>query len=147
MAWADDDAVTGFLAALGSETQKRDAERLAAMMADATGAPARLWPGKIVGFGQYHYRYDSGREGDTFLVGFSPRKPAFSIYLACLYSEAEQAETEDLLSKLGTHSMGKGCLYVKRLSDVDETVLARLITLSVASLRRRYPEQAAGARG
>ena len=127
-----------FLAEL-EPARQADAEALIAMMSAATGRPPVLW-GTMVGFGQYHYRYPSGTEGDTFLVGFSPRKAEFSIYLMGIYFPDTQAVAEALLARLGKHRMGKACLYVKRLSDIDRDVLAQLVTLSVARLKQEYGE-------
>lgn len=124
--------VVEFLDGIADERKRADAWRLVEMMEAATGEPAALWSGNIVGFGSYHYRYASGHEGDAPLVGFSPRARAFSIYLSC------DAETQaERLDRLGKHKMGKGCLYVTRLSDVDEVVLRELIDASVAEARTR----------
>lgn len=123
--------VTAFLDGLDDPVKRADADRLVELMGEATGEPPRMWGPSIVGFGACHYRYASGREGDTALVGFSPRKAAHSIYLLT-YGETR----EDLLARLGPHRMGKGCLYVKRLADVDESVLRDLIDGSVAAGRR-----------
>lgn len=124
--------VAELLDGIADERKRADAWRLVEMMETATGEPAALWGGKIVGFGSYHYRYASGHEGDAPLVGFSPRARAFSIYLSC------DAETQaERLDRLGKHKMGKGCLYVTRLSDVDEVVLRELIDASVAEARTR----------
>nr|WP_269467891.1 DUF1801 domain-containing protein [Devosia ureilytica] len=94
----------------------------------------------MVGFGQYHYKYPTGHEGDAFLVGFAPRKSEFSIYLMGTYFPQETARREALLTKLGKHRMGKACLYVKRLSDIDLDVLRALAEISVRRLRDTYPE-------
>ena len=101
-------------------------------MEAATGEPPALWGGSIVGFGSYHYRYATGHEGDAPLVGFSPRARAFSLYLSC---DIEQHR--ERLDRLGKHKHGKGCLYVTRLSDVDEDVLRELIDASVTEARSR----------
>lgn len=124
--------VAELLDGIADERKRADAWRLVEIMEAATGEPAALWGGKIVGFGSYHYRYASGHEGDAPLVGFSPRARAFSIYLSC------DAETQaERLDRLGKHKMGKGCLYVTRLSDVDEAVLRELIDASAAEARTR----------
>lgn len=91
-----------------------------------------MWGPSIVGFGSYHYKYDSGREGDMLLIGFSPRKAAI-----VLYGMLGQNGTEALMAKLGKHTTGKGCLYIKKLSDVDKTVLERLIKSAVAHSHAR----------
>ena len=124
--------VAELLDGIADERKRADAWRLVEIMEAATGEAAALWGGNIVGFGSYHYRYASGHEGDAPLVGFSPRARAFSIYLSC------DAETQaERLDRLGKHKMGKGCLYVTRLSDVDEVVLRELIDASVAEARPR----------
>lgn len=124
--------VAELLDGIADERKRADAWRLVEIMEAATGEAAALWGGNIVGFGSYHYRYASGHEGDAPLVGFSPRARAFSIYLSC------DAETQaERLDRLGKHKMGKGCLYVTRLSDVDEAVLRELIDASVAEARSR----------
>jgi hypothetical protein len=103
-------------------------------MERATGEPPAMWGSNIVGFGRYHYRYESGREGDAAPVGFSPRAKELVIYLA-----ADAADREALLGRLGKHRTGKSCLYVKRLEDVDRGVLQALVAASVAAVRERYP--------
>jgi hypothetical protein len=127
-----DASVTEFLNGVADERKRADAWRLVELMQDATGEPPVLWGGSIVGFGSYHYRYASGHEGDAPLVGFAPRAKAFSLYLSC-----DLSEIPDELSRLGKHKMGKGCLYISRLSDVDEGVLRELIVTSVAEARSR----------
>ena len=96
-------------------------------MKQATGKMPKMWGASMVGFGDYHYKYASGREGDTFQVGFSPRKASLSMYL--LYDLASQ---KPLLDKLGKHKAGKGCLYVNKLDDIDLGVLKKLIAKTVA---------------
>ncbi len=125
-------SVESFLDGIADERKRADSYRLVAMMEAATGEPAVLWGGNIVGFGSYHYRYASGHEGDAPLVGFAPRTRAFSLYLSC-----DLNALPDQLSRLGKHKHGKGCLYVTRLSDVDEGVLRELIDASVAEARSR----------
>ena len=127
-------SVDAFIDAVDDERKRADARAVAAMMAEITGAPARMWGPSIIGFGSYHYRYASGREGDFLETGFSPRKRALTLYIMAGFSEYE-----DLLAKLGKHTTGKSCLYVKRLTDVDESVLRELIERSVAYIRRKYP--------
>jgi hypothetical protein len=127
-----------FLADVKPEQRRADAARMVELMQRATGEPPRMWSGGIVGFGQYHYRYASGHEGDSCLVGFSPRQSEFSIYLMGIYFPDSTETARLLLDRLGKHRMGKACLYVKRLSDIDEAVLGQLVTLSVAKLREHY---------
>ncbi|MEV4537916.1 DUF1801 domain-containing protein [Asanoa sp. NPDC049518] len=126
-----DTAVEPFLAAVADERRQADARALAALMAEVTGEPPALWGGGIVGFGSYHYRYESGREGDAPLVGFAPRKTRLVVYLEAGY-EARYPET---LAALGPHETGKGCLYLKRLADVDEGALRELVEGTVRAHR------------
>jgi hypothetical protein len=118
----NDTSVADFLAAVSDPRRRADAQAVCAMMADVTGAEPAMWGSAIVGFGSYHYRYGSGREGDWPAVGLSPRKQALTIYLP----EGFDGYRE-LLDRLGPHSTGKACLYIKRLSDVDEQALRGLI--------------------
>ena len=128
--------VKTFLEAVEPEDRRRDCETICALMADVTGEPAKMWGASMVGFGSYHYRYDSGREGDWFLAGFSPRKAALTLYLMGTYCEDDGADA--LFARLGKFKTGKACLYVKRLSDIDMAVLRELVVLSVKALERKY---------
>jgi hypothetical protein len=130
--------VKNFLAEVEPAQKRADSQALIELMSRITGEKPKMW-GTIVGFGHYHYKYESGHEGDTCLTGFSPRKAAFSIYLTGNYFPESQAKAEALLARLGKHTMGKGCLYVKKLSDVDPAVLEELVALSVDRLRTHYP--------
>ena len=134
--------VDALVAALDDPVKRADSASLIEMMVRLTGRPPVPW-GTMIGFGSYHYRYDSGHEGEAFLVGFAPRKSAISIYLMGGHLPEEIARRDALLARLGKHGMGKACLYVKRLSDIDLGVLEELVVLSVAALRRRYPDGAA----
>lgn len=122
------------------ERKREDTRRLIALMRDWTGEEPDVWTHSGIGFGRYHYKYDSGHEGDAALVGFSPRKAAFSIYLMGSYSPEHLAAREALLARLGKHRMGKACLYVNKLADIDLTVLEELVRLSLAELRAAYPQ-------
>ena len=130
--------VDEFLAQVESDQKRADSHVLVELMSEISGEPPVLW-GTMVGFGQYHYRYPTGHEGDAFLVGFAPRKAAFSIYLMGTYFPEENARREALLAKLGKHRMGKACLYVNKLSDIDLDVLRELVEISVRKLRDAYP--------
>jgi hypothetical protein len=130
---ATDANVADYLAAIGDESRRKDCEALADLMAKATKQPPRMWGASIVGFGSHHYKYDSGREGDTCVVGFSSRKGDISVY--GLNAGAGAAE---LLSKLGKHKAGKGCVYIKRLSDVDLKVLEKLVASAAAGREREH---------
>jgi Domain of unknown function (DU1801) len=123
-------SVAAFVAGLADERQQADSQRLIGLMSEVTGEPATMWGPSIIGFGSYHYRYASGREGDAPLVGFSPRKTAIT-----LYTSADDGVRADLLARLGPHKVGKGCVYVKRLSDVDEQALADLVRAGAAYTR------------
>ena len=127
-------SVDAFIDAVDDENKRADCRDVARMMAEITGAEGVMWGASIVGFGDYHYRYASGREGDFFEAGFSPRKRALTIYVMAGFSEYE-----DLLGRLGKYTTGKSCLYVKRLSDVDLDVLREMLTRSVAYIRAKYP--------
>lgn len=117
-------SVEEFLTAVEHPVRRGDGFRLLALMSAITGEPAQMWGPTIVGFGRYHYKYASGREGDTAAVGFSPRKASLS-----LYGLTNGPEAADLLCRLGKHKLSTGCLYVTKLDDVDEAVLAELIRL------------------
>jgi Domain of unknown function (DU1801) len=113
-----------FIAAVENPVRRQDGMRLRALMADLTGLEPEMWGPTIVGFGRVHYKYATGREGDTAAVGFSPRKASLS-----LYGLTNAPEAAALLERLGKHKTGAGCLYINRLADVDEAVLAELISL------------------
>jgi hypothetical protein len=129
-----DGDVTAFIEGVADEAQRADAHRIAEMMARLSGAPAKMWGPSIIGFGSYHYKYDSGREGDTLRIGFSPRKGQTVLYLPGIISG--QA---DLLARLGKHKEGKGCLYIKRLADVDAAVLEEMVVASIRHMAETYP--------
>src|SRR5262245_56801189 len=114
--------VAEFLAAVPDPRRRADAQAVCALMADVTGAVPERWGTSIVGFGSYHYRYASGREGDWLAIGLSPRKQALTLYIAAGFDGCD-----DLLKRLGPHTTGKACLYLKRLSDVDEQVPRSLV--------------------
>ena len=125
--------VGAYLDAITDPERRRDCEALVALMSRVTGAPPTMWGTGIVGFGQYHYRYDSGREGDMCATGFASRRGDISIYLV-----ADGTDQPALLQRLGRHKRGKACLYVRRLSEVDTGVLEQLVRQSVGEVRRRY---------
>jgi hypothetical protein len=127
-------SVAAFIDALTDQTSRADAKALVKLMQSATGEKAKMWGPSIIGFGSYHYTYESGREGDAPLIGFSPRKAA-----TVLYGATGCGDSEALLTKLGKHTTGKGCLYIKKLADVDYKVLEDMVVKSVAAKRARYP--------
>ena len=126
-------SVTAFINSIDDTQKRADARKVAAMMRKATGKRAKLWGPSIVGYGTYHYKYASGREGDFLMTGFSPRKQALTVYVIPGF---EHFET--LMNKLGKYKTGKSCLYIKRLSDVDEKILEQLINRSVKYMREHY---------
>ncbi|MDB5691337.1 MAG: hypothetical protein JWO81_400 [Alphaproteobacteria bacterium] len=125
--------VGAFLASVPDPARRADAQALCETMARITSEPARLWGPSIVGFGRYHYKYESGREGESMLVGFSPRAKELVLYLGL-----GAGGRDDLLARLGRHRTGKGCLYLKSLADADSGVLETLIAVSYASARERH---------
>jgi hypothetical protein len=125
-------SVEDFLSEIADETVRRDSKKISEMMEKATGARAKMWGVSIVGFGSRHLKSAAGREVDWMEIGFAPRKQNLTLYLNI--GEGWDAQ---LLAKLGKHKLGKGCLYFKRLSDVDETVLEKLIVDSVENIRRK----------
>jgi hypothetical protein len=127
-------SVSAFVKSIEDPQQRADARKVAAMMRRATGKRAKMWGSSIVGYGTYHYRYDSGREGDFMVTGYSPRKQALTVYILAGFERFEP-----LMKKLGKYKTGKSCLYIKRLADVDEAVLERLIGESVQYMRDNYP--------
>ncbi len=132
-------SVAAYLRGIADESRRKDCKTIAGLMRRATGCAPTMWGTSIVGFGTYHYKYASGHEGDSCVVGFSSRKGAISIYLVPGY---EEKETKALLTRLGKHKIGKACLYLQRLADVDVPILEQLIARSVAATRRRYPQTA-----
>lgn len=129
-----DASVDAYLAAIGNDTRRADCMALARLMAKVSKEAPKMWGSSIVGFGTYHYKYDSGREGDMCLVGFAARKGDISIYLT-----ASVLAQDELMSRLGKHKAGKGCLYVSKLSDIDLQILDKLIAATVASLKAVTP--------
>jgi len=126
-------SVAGYIAALPDESKRTDAKALVKMMQAATGEKPAMWGPSIIGFGSVHYVYESGREGDMPLLGFSPRKPAL-----VLYGVARTAEA--MLPKLGKYTTGKGCLYIKKLADVDVKVLEKMIAFAAKVKTKKQPK-------
>lgn len=129
---ATDASVESYLSAIEDEGRRKDCEVLIRLMTKVTKQKPTMWGTSIVGFGSYHYKYESGREGDTCVTGFSSRKDAISVYL-----DDSSAAQKALLSKLGKHKMGKVCLSVRKLADVDMKVLEQLVVGSVMETKRR----------
>ena len=130
----NDASVDKFLKSIPDETKREDSYQLLDLMKQITGREPKMWGSSIVGFGSYHYVYDTGREGDWFVTGFSPRKQNLTLYIMPGFQEYD-----DLLKKLGKHSTGKSCLYIKKLDDVDRKVLKQLITKSVNRMKQTNP--------
>lgn len=126
-----DASVQEFLGSVDNDRRREDGFALLEMMREVTGEEPRMWGPSIVGFGSYHYKYQSGREGDTIVAGFSPRKQNLTLYLT-----GGLDEYGELLGRLGKHKTGKGCLYINKLQDVDLNTLRELIRQSVEEARR-----------
>jgi hypothetical protein len=126
-------SVAAFIDALPEPTRRADAKALVKLMQSAAGEKPKMWGPAIIGFGSYHYKYESGREGDMPIVAFSPRKAATVLYGMIGFSEAAA-----LLAKLGKHTTGKGCLYIKKLADVDQHVLEALVDKALAAKRVQH---------
>ncbi|MBL4619938.1 MAG: DUF1801 domain-containing protein [Marinicaulis sp.] len=126
-------SVIAFINAVENETRKRDAKILLAMMKKITGEKPKMWGPTIIGFGQHHYQYESGREGDGLDVGFSPRKANMVLYVLGSLSNDDL-----LLGKLGKFKRGKSCLYINKLSDVDEKVLSKIVEKSYKLTKKKW---------
>lgn len=127
-------SVEAFIEKVPNEVRRKDAKTLLALMKRVTGETPKMWGPSIIGFGRYHYKYESGHEGDMCMAGFSPRASALVVYLVPGFQKQEA-----LLSRLGKHRHGKSCLYINRLEDVDMKVLERLVADSCAYMRKKYP--------
>ena len=127
--------VSAFVGRIADEKKRSDARALIALMERAVGEPPRMWGTSIVGFGRYRYKYESGREGEAALAGFSPRAKELVVYLP-----ADAPDKDALLARLGKHRSGTSCLYLKSLADVDEEVLEALVRESAGAVRELYPD-------
>ena len=130
----NDASVDAFLNTVVDERKRQDCFTQVDLMTEATGAQPRMWGDSIVGFGEYHYKYASGREGNWFLAGFAPRKQNLTLYIMSGFDQYDE-----LLGKLGKHSTGKSCLYIKRLDDVDMATLRELVVESVQHMIQNNP--------
>jgi hypothetical protein len=128
--------VNAYIDSIASEPRRRDAKALLTLMKKVTGERPTMWGPSMIGFGQYHYRYESGREGDMFKVGFAARATGLVVYLISNASP----EMDALFSQLGKYSTGKSCLYIKKLDDVNVSVLERLIAKSYETMNSQYPD-------
>lgn len=126
-------SVSAFLKSVEHPKRKDDAQTIKKLMDKVTGWKAKMWGPSIVGYGEYHYKYDSGREGDFLITGFSPRKQALTIYIMPGFSQYD-----DLMAKLGKYKTGRSCLYINKLEDIDIKVLETLIKKSVAFMKKKY---------
>lgn len=129
-------SVTDFINAVENEAKRNDAFELLKMMQKTTGFEPKMWGPSIIGFGSYHYKYDSGHEGDAPLAAFSPRKAATTVYF--YIPEENRAE---LLSQLGKHKSSKACIYVNKLADIDIEILKKIILLSIEYTQKLYPSK------
>ncbi|MFB9110514.1 DUF1801 domain-containing protein [Flavobacterium gyeonganense] len=127
-------SVIDFINTAPDEAKRKDALELLKIMQEVTGFEPKMWGSGIIGFGNYHYKYESGHEGEAPLTGFSPRKDAVSLYLSSSFENKEE-----LLSKFGKHKAGKGCIYIKKLTDINAEILKQMISLSVDYLKKSYP--------
>lgn len=132
----NENSVTGFIESVENEKKKADAYQLLDIFEEVTGYDAKMWGPSIIGFGSYHYKYASGREGDAPLVGFSPRKAKISLYL-----DYESEEREELLENFGKHTKSKACIYVNKLADIDGNVLKDLIKHTVEKYRNIHHDE------
>jgi hypothetical protein len=126
-------SVEDFLNGITDDERREDAFKIAAIMREVTGYEAKMWGPAIIGFGSYHYKYESGREGDAPRAGFSPRAKEFALYLTASFDGRET-----LLQKFGKHKSAKACIYVKKVKDVDENILREMIKRSVAYITEKY---------
>lgn len=125
-----------FLKKVVDEKVREDCFAIIKLMQKVTGMKPEMWGPSIIGFGKYHYKYESGHEGDICLVGFSPRKQNIALYI-----KAGFEGQDTLLKKLGKHKAAKGCLYIKRLTDIDTSVLEALVSRTVSYLKKKYPDK------
>lgn len=132
---ANDTSVNTFLQAIPDDQKRLDAFELLKLMEDVTQCPPVMWGSSIVGFGRYHYKYASGHEGDMCLIGFAPRKQALTLYISGGFDRYET-----FMQRLGSYKAGKGCLYIKRLSDVNTAILKDLFYASIDYLKATYPD-------
>ncbi len=124
-----------FLASVEPENRRKDGEELLTWFQSVTGLKPKMWGPSIIGFGRYHYKYESGHEGDFMLTGFSPRKSALTIYVMTGFQSERMQEK---LGRLGKHKTGKSCLYIKKLSDVDKDVLRDIVEDGISYMRENY---------
>ena len=129
----NDKNVSEYLNAIEDPQRKEDCIKIYDLMAQITGEDGSMWGDSIVGFGTYHYKYDSGREGDWFITGFANRKQQISLYIMSGFERYDE-----LMAKLGKHKTGKSCLYIKKLSDIEMEILEKLVRSSVEYMNKTY---------
>ena len=130
-------SVEEFIAALPSARQQADSKELLKIFEKASGFPPKMWGPSIIGFGRYHYKYASGREGDSLLVGFSPRTGSISLYMSCDVN----GQHANLLSKLGKHKAAKACIYINKLADANPEIIGQMVKASIKETLALYPQQ------
>ncbi len=128
------DSVAGFLKTIKDEKRRNDCSALIDLVSKHTGLEPKMWGTSIVGFGSYHYKYESGREGDAALVGIASRANAITFYLG-----SEFGNREELLSKFGKHKMSGGCIHIQKLEDIDLDILIKMVKNSIAHKKKHYP--------
>ena len=127
-------SVTDFLATLTDEKKRKDSTKIIELIAAQTNLEPKMWGSSIIGFGSYHYKYESGREDDAPLVSISPRVNAISLYLGTDFEQRSE-----LLSKFGKHKTGKSCIYIQKIEDIDTSILAQMVQNSIDFTRNKYP--------
>ncbi|HUS02083.1 MAG TPA: DUF1801 domain-containing protein [Chitinophagaceae bacterium] len=130
-------SVTDFINSVSNEIKRNDSFQIIEIMQKITGFEPKMWGPTIIGFGKYHYKYDTGHEGDMPVAAFSPRSTAIVIYLAETFENRDE-----LFQKLGKYKTGKVCLYIKKLGDIDVSVLKKMISNSIKNIQSRYPDKA-----
>jgi len=127
-------SVSAFIASVSNEQRRKDAKAALALMKKWTGLKPKMWGPSIIGFGSYHYKYESGREGDMCMTGFSPRAASLVFYVM-----GGAPDSDPLFMKLGKYKTGKSCLYINKLDDVDGNILEKIVRKSVAFMKKTYP--------
>lgn len=131
----NDASVVKFLSAVENEQQRKDSFEILGLMQDATGDQPKMWGDSIIGFGTYHFKYASGREGDWMRIGLSPRKGKISLYLMC-----EVEYQKEILDRIGKYKTGKSCFYINKMSDINKDVLKELIQSAINKMEKQYPQ-------
>ena len=126
-------SVSDFLKTIQSDEKRKDCETLSKLISKHTKLKAKMWGPGIIGFGAYHYKYESGREGDAPLVSFSPRTSSIALYLT------DAKNQKDLLKKFGKHKLSGGCIHIQSLENIDTGILLKLVDISIAFLKKKYP--------